>query len=49
MDENMDYYDVFIKKIFKGWDKLRNINGVFVDVVNLKCFFVKVYVVSYVV
>lgn len=48
VDENMDYYDVLIKKIFKGRDKLRNINGAFVDAANPKRLFAKVYVASYV-
>lgn len=34
-DKGMMYYDVLIKKIFKGEDRVWRIKRIFVDVVNL--------------
>lgn len=44
LDRGMMYYDVLIKKIFKGEDKVRNIDGAFVDAAKPKRLFARVYV-----
>lgn len=46
-DNGMMYYDVLIKKVFKGEDKVWKIRGIFIDVVNLFCVFVKIYFFCY--
>jgi len=42
-DKGMMYYDVLIKKVFKGGDKVRNTRGTFVDAANPKRFFARIY------
>lgn len=46
-DKGMMYYDVLIKKIFKGEDKVRNIRGTFIDASNPRRLFAKVYFSSH--
>lgn len=46
-DKGMMYYDVLIKKVFKGGDKVRNSRGTFVDASNPKRFFARIYFSSY--
>ena len=46
-DKGMMYYDVLIKKVFKGKDKVRNTRGIFVDASNPKRFFARVYFSSH--
>ena len=42
-DKGMMYYDVLIKKFFKGEDKVRKTKGTFVDAANPSRVFAKIY------
>lgn len=42
-DKGMMYYDVLIKKFFKGEDKVRNSRGTFADAANPSRVFAKIY------
>lgn len=46
-DKGMMYYDVLIKKVFKGKDKVRNTRGTFVDASNPKRLFARIYFSSH--
>lgn len=46
-DKGMMYYDVLVKKVFKGGDKVRNTRGTFVDASNPRRFFAKIYFSSH--
>lgn len=42
-DNGMMYYDVLIKKVFKGEDKVRKTRGTFIDAANPSRVFAKIY------
>jgi len=46
-DKGMMYYDVLIKKVFKGGDKVRNTKGTFIDAANPRRFFARIYFSPY--
>lgn len=46
-DKGMMYYDVLIKKVFKGEDKVRKTRGTFIDAANPSRLFAKIYFSSH--